>query len=66
MRVLNAYVDQNHKVKMMCLGHPLLEDAAPSAIGNYVAILPEYNATIYKRSKTFGKNSNLPDMLILI
>ncbi|AVK99722.1 carboxylate--amine ligase [Pediococcus inopinatus] len=53
MRVLNAYVDQNHKVKMMCLGHPLLEDAAPSAIGNYVAILPEYNATIYKTIQDF-------------
>lgn len=26
MRVLNAYVDKNHKVRMMCLGHPLLED----------------------------------------
>ena len=34
MRVLNAYVDQNHHVKMMCLGHPLLEDPSPSAIGN--------------------------------
>ncbi|GEL14226.1 carboxylate--amine ligase [Pediococcus cellicola] len=53
MRVLNAYVDQHHHVKMMCLGHPLLEDAAPSAIGNYVAILPEYNQTIYKTIQDF-------------
>lgn len=53
MRVLNAYVDQNHQVKMMCLGHPLLEDPAPAAIGNYVAILPEYNETIYKQIKQF-------------
>ncbi len=53
MRVLNAYVDQNHHVKMMCLGHPLLEDPAPSAIGNYVAILPEYNQAVYDQIQTF-------------
>lgn len=53
MRVLNAYVDQNHKVKMMCLGHPLLEDPTPAAIGNYVAILPEYNQALYDQMKAF-------------
>lgn len=53
MRVVNAYVDQNHHVKMMCLGHPLLEDPAPSAIGNYVAIIPEYNETIYHNIQKF-------------
>ncbi|AEV95429.1 carboxylate--amine ligase [Pediococcus claussenii] len=58
MRVLNAYVDKNHKVKMMCLGHPLLEDPAPSAIGNYVAILPEYNADIYNTVKRFLESIN--------
>ena len=36
MRVLNAYVDQNHQVRMMCLGHPLLEDPSPEAIGNWL------------------------------
>ncbi|WP_407892368.1 carboxylate--amine ligase [Lacticaseibacillus sp. N501-2] len=53
MRVLNAYVDQNHKVKMMCLGHPLLEDPTPAAIGNYVAIIPEYNQDLYDRMQKF-------------
>lgn len=53
MRVLNAYVDQNHKVKMMCLGHPLLEDPTPAAIGNYVAIIPEYNQDVYDRMQKF-------------
>ncbi|KRM58453.1 carboxylate--amine ligase [Secundilactobacillus malefermentans] len=53
MRVLNAYVDQYHHVKMMCLGHPLLEDPAPSAIGNYVAILPEYNKDLYDKIQKF-------------
>lgn len=58
MRVLNAYVDQNHQVKMMCLGHPLLEDPSPSAIGNYVAILPEYNMDLYQMVKQFLEKIN--------
>ncbi|WP_125705052.1 carboxylate--amine ligase [Lacticaseibacillus daqingensis] len=53
MRVLNAYVDQHHQVKMMCLGHPLLEDPTPAAIGNYVAVLPEYNQALYDQFKQF-------------
>ncbi len=53
MRVVNAYVDKQHHVKMMCLGHPLLEDPAPGAIGNYVAILPEYDEKIYQQLQNF-------------
>ncbi|MBV7390376.1 carboxylate--amine ligase [Enterococcus alishanensis] len=58
MRVLNAYVDQNHNVRMMCLGHPLLEDPSPEAVGNYVAILPEYNEKIYQTIKSFLEKIN--------
>lgn len=58
MRVLNAYVDQHHHVKMMCLGHPLLEDPAPQSIGNYVAILPEYNQSLYETVQTFLEEIN--------
>lgn len=47
MRVLNAYVDQNHKVRMMTLGRVVLEDCTPILLGNYVAIVPEYNEEIY-------------------
>ncbi len=58
MRVLNAYVDQRHHVRMMCLGHPLLEDPSPEAIGNYVAIMPEYNEKIYQTIKSFLEKIN--------
>lgn len=43
MRVLNAYVDHDHHVRMMVLGHVLLADPTPEAIGNYAAIIPDYN-----------------------
>ena len=62
MRVLNAYVDKNHKVKMMCLGHPLLEDPTPQSIGNYVEILPEYNLNLYNTVKTFLEKINYVGM----
>lgn len=47
MRVVNAYVDSNHHVRMICLGHPLLEDPSPVAVGNYMVILPEFDQQIY-------------------
>ncbi|OJG80890.1 hypothetical protein RV14_GL000434 [Enterococcus ratti] len=53
MRVLNAYVDETHQVRMMCLGHPLLEDPTPASIGNYVVIMPDYNEKIYQTIKRF-------------
>lgn len=53
MRVINAYVDMNHHVRMICLGHPLLEDPAPAAVGNYMAILPEKNQQIYDQIVKF-------------
>lgn len=53
MRVLNAYVDRNHHVRMMMLGHPLLEDPTPVAVGNYAIIEPDYNESICRRVADF-------------
>lgn len=53
MRVLNAYVDQHHQVRLMYLGHPLLEDPTPEAVGNYVVIMPDYNEKVFKQLKHF-------------
>ncbi|BDR61112.1 carboxylate--amine ligase [Lactobacillus xylocopicola] len=62
MRVLNAYVDKHHHIKMMCLGHPLLEDPTPQAIGNYMAILPEYNEKLYEQVEAFLEKLNYVGM----
>ena len=53
MRVLNAYVDRNHRVRMMSLGHPLLEDPSPGSVGNYMAILPEFDQQLYDTYQAF-------------
>ncbi len=53
MYVLTAYSDQNANVKMMCLGHVLLEEHTPKGIGNHVAILTEYHEELMVRVKAF-------------
>ena len=53
MYVLTAYSDQNANVKMMCLGHVLLEEHTPKGIGNHVAILTEYREELMKTVKMF-------------
>ena len=47
MRVLNAYCGLDHKVSLLALGRPLLEEQTPEGIGNYAAILsgPDVNDT---------------------
>ncbi len=51
MRVLTAYSDRNGKVRMMCLGHVLLEEHTPHGSGNHAVIIPEYNAELMERAK---------------
>ena len=53
MYVLTAYCDRNAKVKMMCLGHVLLEEHTPKGIGNHVAILTEYHKDLLETVKAF-------------
>ncbi len=56
MRVLNAYVDHNHQVRLMGLGHPLLEDPTPGSVGNYVVILPDEDPELYQLMEKFLKD----------
>jgi len=45
MRVLTNYSDKNAEVKMMCLGHVLLEEHTPHGIGNHAVIITEKDTT---------------------
>lgn len=53
MRVVNAYVGQDHKVKLLSVGNPILEEHSPDGIGRYVAIMTTYNKELMECVKTF-------------
>lgn len=52
MRVLTNYSDKHGKVKMMCLGHVLLEEHTPHGLGNHAVIITEKNDEITRQFKT--------------
>ena len=51
MRVLTNYSDRNGKVKLMCLGHVLLEEHSPHGIGNHAVILTDYDQALCDKIK---------------
>lgn len=51
MRVLTSYSDQNSRVKMMCLGHVLLEEHTPHGIGNHAVIITEHEEELEQKFK---------------
>lgn len=51
MRVLTAYSNREGKVKMMCLGHVLLEEHTPHGLGNHALIITEPNEELMLRVK---------------
>ena len=53
MRVLTAYSDKNGKVRMMCLGHVLLEEHTPKGLGNHCAIITEQNRPLMEKFKAY-------------
>ena len=53
MRVLTCYSDRNAKVKFASLGHVLLEDHTPLAIGNPVVIMNEVDEKIVETATRF-------------
>lgn len=53
MRVLTCYSDRDAKVRFASVGHTLLEEHVPSAIGNPCAIISEHNAEIVANATKF-------------
>ncbi|MCI8593910.1 MAG: ATP-grasp domain-containing protein [Oscillospiraceae bacterium] len=53
MRVLTSYSGKDGKVKLMCLGHVLLEEHNPHGVGNYAVIQTTYEETVCQRLRSF-------------
>lgn len=53
MRVLTCYSDADAKVKLMCLGHVLLEEHTPHGIGNHAVIITEPNDALCTKFRVF-------------
>lgn len=53
MRVLTNYSDRQGRVKLMALGHVLLEEHTPYGIGNHAVIINEYNEELMLKFKSF-------------
>ena len=53
MHVLTCYSDRDAKVKLMCLGHVLLEEHTPHGIGNHAVILTEVDEPLCEKIRAF-------------
>lgn len=53
MRVLTCYSDEKGKVRLMCLGHVLLEEHTRHAIGNHAVIITEPGGELYDTFRKF-------------
>lgn len=47
MRTLNAYVNSDGSVAMMCLGNPVMEECSPAHIGYYAAVVSGGDDHVY-------------------
>ena len=53
MRVLNCFSDNAGRVRLMSLAQPAIEEYTPLNMGNYAALLPDYNEGIFATVKKF-------------
>lgn len=53
MRVMNCYCGADKKVKLIALGHALLEEHSPEGIGSYAAIINTRDDALAEQMKNF-------------
>lgn len=53
MRVLTCYSGADGKVRLMCLGHVLLEEHTRHGVGNHAVIITEPNEELYETFRRF-------------
>ena len=53
MRVMNCYCGRDRKVKLIALGHTLLEEHSPEGIGSYAAIISTRDDALSEQMKNF-------------
>ena len=53
MRVLTCYSDAAGKVRLMCLGHVLLEEHTRHGVGNHAVIITEPGGALYETFRNF-------------
>lgn len=58
MRVLTNYSDKKGQVKMMALGHVLLEEHTPHGIGNHAVIMTEHHQEVADKFKKLLEDMN--------
>lgn len=58
MRVLTNYSDQHGQVKLMSLGHVLLEEHTPHGIGNHAVIITEHQEEVADKYKKLLEDMN--------
>ena len=51
MRILNFYSDRDTRVKMMCMGHVLLEERTTEGAGNHAVIVTETDPEFMRKSR---------------
>ena len=56
MRVMNCYCGSDKKVRLISLGHALLEEHTPEGIGSYAAIINGYDEELSLRMRDFLEN----------
>jgi D-aspartate ligase len=55
---MTNYSDKNGKVKLMCLGHVLLEEHSPHGIGNHAVIITEHDEPLSLKIKQLLEDLN--------